>query len=326
MIDVFVHYLQLLAHFVLQGKCARQPQRKVAMNYSDAPAVQACLSLSVRDLPGIIPMGYEIFAIGDVHGQATLLSGVLDEIHQLPRTSGIKRKIVFLGDLIDRGPDSAGAVALAMDAVRLGGVDEVVLLPGNHELALFGALEPDADPTQWLQNGGNEVLNMIKLGWQGEPWASCQELLRRIFPASWLSAVRDAPSHLMLGDLLFVHAGINPHENRADALRRDRVLDDEHWATIRYPFLNWQGGWDIDPSSTFLTIGPTVVVHGHTPALRGEVRDTADLEQMDGIADFRCICVDAGAAYRPQLGWAHFWNHAGRGQVRLSVSFTPAVR
>ncbi|SEQ70925.1 serine/threonine protein phosphatase 1 [Loktanella sp. DSM 29012] len=65
--------------------------------------------------------------------------------------------IVFLGDLIDRGPDSIGAVHLAMQATTLNQADEVVLLPGNHELLLVQVLDGH-DPDLWLINGGKTVM------------------------------------------------------------------------------------------------------------------------------------------------------------------------
>jgi serine/threonine protein phosphatase 1 len=103
-------------------------------------------------------------------------------------------------------------------------------------------------------------------------------------------------------------------------------MDEDHWATIRNAFLLWQGGWDIDPVFDGLTGGPTVVVHGHTPALRVHAKTKANLEPMDGINDFRSVCLDAGAAYKPQLGWARFWLDDGRSQVSIHVTIRPEAR
>jgi serine/threonine protein phosphatase 1 len=74
----------------------------------------------------------QVFAIGDVHGQADLLEATLAEIHGVPRSATLRR-LIFLGDIIDRGPASLRAVALVGEAAELAGVDDVVLLPGNHE-------------------------------------------------------------------------------------------------------------------------------------------------------------------------------------------------
>lgn len=75
-------------------------------------------SLPWRDLPGVLPDGAEIFAIGDVHGQADLLAAALTSIAQTPRTAPV-RHLVFLGDLIDRGPKSIASIHLALDGLTL---------------------------------------------------------------------------------------------------------------------------------------------------------------------------------------------------------------
>ncbi|MFT6446583.1 MAG: hypothetical protein ACJA1J_002844 [Sulfitobacter pontiacus] len=71
------------------------------------------VSLGIRALPGRIDPNLEIFAIGDVHGQAAALRAVLTgNGRQRPILLGSKRLVIFLGDLIDHGPDSIGAVKL----------------------------------------------------------------------------------------------------------------------------------------------------------------------------------------------------------------------
>src|ERR1700727_288979 len=80
---------------------------------------------------GISPEA-EVFAIGDIHGRSDLLAALLDEAALEPKLRD-KRAIVFLGDLIDRGPDSLGAIDLAAGAkVRIGANEDIALM-GNHE-------------------------------------------------------------------------------------------------------------------------------------------------------------------------------------------------
>jgi hypothetical protein len=66
-----------------------------------------------------LPLGVdpkvEVFAIGDIHGRSDLLAALIDEAAREPKLRD-KRAIVFLGDLVDRGPDSLGAIDLAMTA------------------------------------------------------------------------------------------------------------------------------------------------------------------------------------------------------------------
>ncbi|WP_299823119.1 hypothetical protein, partial [uncultured Jannaschia sp.] len=137
------------------------------------------------------------------------------------------------------------------------------------------------------------------------------------------AAIRAAPSHLRIGDLICVHAGLDPCTPDDIHLARDRPVDDDtHWAWIRNESLTWQGGWDVDPETGQRWIGPTVVVHGHTPAVRTSLAETTgELPQMDGVEDYRAICLDAGAAYRPQLGWARFAREGEKSVGRIGVVF-----
>ena len=92
----------------------------------------------------------QVFAIGDVHGQADTLAATLDAIASVPR-SHLVRRLIFLGDLIDRGPQSLAAISLYKSAGDLAMVDDVILLPGNHELMLLdGISEPDHFICDWL--------------------------------------------------------------------------------------------------------------------------------------------------------------------------------
>ncbi|WP_299844276.1 metallophosphoesterase [uncultured Jannaschia sp.] len=279
------------------------------------------VSLPPRTLPGALPDSLEVFAIGDIHGQADLLAGCLEVIARTPRALGTERLVVFLWDIIDRGPDSLRAIDLAMDAAHVANADQSVLLPGNHELALLEAI--DHDPETWLANGGKTVMREIDPQWDRTPWRHARELLRTAIPRRYVVAIETAPSHLRIGDLLFVHAGLAPCTPDDIHLARNCPVDDDtHWAWIRNEFLTWQGGWDVDPETGQRWIGPTVVVHGHTPAVRTSLAETTDeLPQMDGVEDYRAICLDAGAAYRPQLGWARFFREGEKSVGRIGVVF-----
>lgn len=117
------------------------------------------VSLPPRILPGALPDSLEVFAIGDVHGQADLLAAYLDGIARAPQPPATDRLVVFLGDIVDRGPDSLRAIDLMMNASRLARADRVVLLPGNHELVLLDALDGNAE--SWLAIGGKAVMREV---------------------------------------------------------------------------------------------------------------------------------------------------------------------
>ena len=285
-----------------------------------ADVTTTTVSLESRGLPGQIALATEIFAVGDVHGQAAVLRDVLREIGGRPKAPGTERILIFLGDLIDRGPNSIGAASAALAAGRTIGADRVVMLPGNHELELVDVLD-GGDPVLWLQNGGRTVMDEVDPEWRSRPWDEVLADLRTAFPAHWIDGIRSAPSHLTIGDLIFVHAGIDPHADHEAFVARDMPRADLHWATIRNEFLTWTRGWDRDDTGGHMR-GPTVIVHGHTPAIRTSLSEThVELPQMNGIDGYRTICLDAGAASRPQIGWARFWVEDGRSMAEISATF-----
>ncbi|OBY24214.1 metallophosphoesterase family protein [Leisingera sp. JC1] len=271
-------------------------------------------SLQQRPLPGTLPPGIELYVIGDVHGRAEQLAAILKAIRVIDRTAE-KRVLVFLGDLIDRGPESLRAIRLALNAGTLAGVDELHILPGNHELALIDVLN-GGDHHLWLANGGRALLAETAQGTATEPFSDVRERLAASIPEAFISAIHSAPSHVRIGDLLMVHAGLDPDASPEEHLDRHRPLSDSHWAGIRHKFLYFADGWDYGEGGYFT--GATVVVHGHTPAVREDLNLRVEaMAEMDGIDDYRAICLDAGASTRPQIGWAHFYSRGGKTMCQI---------
>ncbi|UWR45830.1 serine/threonine protein phosphatase [Phaeobacter inhibens] len=271
-------------------------------------------SLPQRPLPGTLPPGIELFVIGDVHGRADQLAAILEAIWVIDRTAE-KRVLIFLGDLIDRGPESLRAIRLALEAGTLAGVDELHLLPGNHELALLDVLN-GGDHQLWLANGGRALLVETAQDTATEPFTGVRERLASSIPEEFISAIHSAPSHVRIGDLLMVHAGLDPDASPEEHLDRHRPLSDSHWAGIRHKFLCFTDGWDYGEEGYFK--GATVVVHGHTPAVREDLNLRVEaMAEMDGIDDYRAICLDAGASTRPQIGWAHFYSRGGETMCQI---------
>ena len=252
----------------------------------------------------------QLFAVGDVHGRAQALAEGISAIAAIPRTAE-RRVLVFLGDIIDRGPDNLAAIQLVLNAQRLAHVDEVVFLPGNHELMLLDALE---DPFQymgnWLRNGGRALIAEASAQSTTRHLSDPVEVVQRIVPRAFLKLIHHAPSHLRLGNLIFVHAGLAPNEAPEAFLSLPGAAAvDAHWAWIMKPFLEWKGGWG--PERQRLS------VHGHTSA----VRRLGDASRFFAFANRKRthgrICLDAGAAFGlPQVGWAEFQ----LGKFRLALS------
>ena len=260
----------------------------------ETPLLSIWRSLPCRGLDA------QLFAIGDVHGQATALAIALDAIGAVPEI-GLPRRLVFLGDLIDRGPDSLGAVRLAMGAAERARVDEVILLPGNHELMLIdGLLDPQVFLGDWLDNGGDAVIQEADPGCTARKLADLAEIARDAFDPAFLTAMTSAPSFHLAEELLFVHAGLAPEMDAEKFLAQGRFgSSGEHWAWIREPFLDWTSGWGPDRS--------WVVVHGHTPAVRRQAKPDGFARAADRVRSHRRLCLDAGAAFGlPQVAWAEF--------------------
>jgi serine/threonine protein phosphatase 1 len=245
-------------------------------------------------LPRSAEPDIEIFVVGDIHGRSDLLDALLDEAAREPRRAP-RRAMVFLGDLTDRGHDSLGAIALAIDAGERVGADESVNLMGNHEAMMRLALDPAtpaADAVEafelWLLNGGGRVAESLASFVEppatvGAFLAALREgLPERVWP--WLASLR---SHWRSGRILFVHAGVNPSLDLETFLAAPwnaplaSLDEDRHWAWVRWPFIDGAPGpegW----SGYF-------VVHGHTPK---DAKDHAS--HVEQIANFR-LNLDAGS-------------------------------
>lgn len=274
-----------------------------------------------RAIPAKLLPAVEVFAIGDIHGRAAALHGCLNAIREFPKDSTTHRVVIFLGDLIDRGPDSLGVLKMISEATMRTNADEVHLLPGNHEMMMLDFL--DQSSSLWLMNGGATVLDELQCDWRNLRWSKIVPVLRAALPEGFEAAIREAPSHLSLGDLLFVHAGLNPNQAPELQLQKGRSheADPLHWAWVREPFLTWSGGWTWSGTGSKYFWGDTIVVHGHTPAVEGSLSVSPDhLAKCDNVASHRRVCLDAGASIWDQIAWAHFSCAANKTEMRLSAT------
>ncbi|MDA0996935.1 MAG: metallophosphoesterase [Proteobacteria bacterium] len=206
--------------------------------------------------PGLdIPDGLRLYAIGDIHGRLDLLRR-LDRLIAADALASPadRRLIVFLGDYVDRGPDSAGVIASLIND-RPADV-ETVFLKGNHEDFMLDAIDGGGKGLTWLMNGGEQTLESygIDAGPLFDSPERIGEIIRGRLPAAHLGFLRGLKTKHAVGGVYFAHAGVDP----------DRSLDDQRatdlmW--IRDRFLH--SGKDLG----------AVVVHGHTPVLAPEVFD-----------------------------------------------------
>lgn len=210
------------------------------------PAMMLAMAKPNADLKGRgkrgLKPGHRVYAIGDIHGCVKPLKKLLKAIAADLEGHDGKSTLVFLGDYIDRGPDSAGVVERLLSD-DLPGTRQHFLL-GNHEMALLDALEGKA--LGWLAYGGIQTLESYGVS-KRELFASpsVKKLIARHVPETHLDFFRSLRTHKKIGDYLFVHAGIRPGVALADQKARDLV-----W--IREEFLKSKADHGL------------TVVHGHT--------------------------------------------------------------
>jgi serine/threonine protein phosphatase 1 len=196
-----------------------------------------------------------ISAIGDVHGRADLLEPLMEALADDLGKPGIDHATnIFLGDLIDRGPDPLNVLGLAAGGLAAfardpGTVADVVLM-GNHDRWLRDCLLGDPELSEielWLQNGGAATLKGF--GVTGLPVSEAiPALVRKAAPGIVRELMEQMKTHYRIGDWFFVHAGLDPRHPLEDQ-------DEEALLWIRDAFLDPEDGWPFG----------VVVVHGHTP-------------------------------------------------------------
>ncbi len=177
-----------------------------------------------------------VCAIGDIHGSLAKLRALVARCEDA--AGGRPLTFIFLGDYIDRGPDSAGVVAYLMEMQSRRG-ERFVALKGNHEAVALDVCDGMCPPDVWLSQGGTATLRSYGV-------ARVQEL-----PATVLDWFRSLPLSYDDGRRFFVHGGVDPERPLHAQQARDLI-----W--IREPFLSARRDYG------------RLIVHGHTPVETGE--------------------------------------------------------
>lgn len=200
-----------------------------------------------------VPDDVRVYAIGDIHGCAALFDDLLARISADHAGRSAKRLVlVLLGDLIDRGVDSAGVVQRARALYGSSGdqsFGEVHVIAGNHEELLLLAIDGDRDATRlFARVGGRETMlsyGVSEAAYDLADLDDLADLMRAHMPEDHIDFLRQLEDVVEIGDYAFVHAGIRPgialaHQRRA------------HLRWIRSEFLDHRGPH------------PRFIVHGHT--------------------------------------------------------------
>lgn len=213
------------------------------------------LPFSLRSRLGLSPVaarGERIYAIGDIHGRLDLLLRILARIEadHMSRTF-MPCRLIFLGDFIDRGPQSAEVMAKLQSLSSQS--DNVTILMGNHESTMLASAAGDAQAQeQWLTYGGDASLKSfgISLPAQGEDPAEFGGRIARAVGEANLEWIDKLPLSTRSGDYFFCHAGVRPYI----PLERQ---DPDDLLFIRSEFLDSE----VDHGA--------VIVHGHSIVAQG---------------------------------------------------------
>jgi serine/threonine protein phosphatase 1 len=204
-----------------------------------------------------VPPGLRVYAIGDVHGRLDLLDRLLAMVDadDAARGPGCEVVLIFLGDLVDRGPGSAQVV----ERLRTLAVERPTtrFLKGNHEELFLAALAGDGQAMRTFRRVGGEA-TLVSYGLAAEVVAASGDdelvgLALDAVPAADIAFLDGFEDGVIVGDYGFVHAGVRP--GRAFA---DQHPDDLRW--IRGGFLDHRGPFG------------KRIVHGHTIVPDIEVR------------------------------------------------------
>jgi serine/threonine protein phosphatase 1 len=196
----------------------------------------------------VIPGGIRVYAVGDIHGHRELLERLLALIEKdISGRARLRNVLIFVGDLIDRGPESNQVVerlrTLKMPDVR------TVFLMGNHEEILLRIIDgEDSLVWDWLSFGGDTCMTSYGLDPKALKGLSIElaaDAIRAAIPNNHVEFLRSFADSFAVGDYLFVHAGIRP----GIPIAQQRP-EDLRW--IRGPFLGWKEDHEV------------MVVHGHT--------------------------------------------------------------
>ncbi|MEL6708210.1 MAG: metallophosphoesterase family protein [Pseudomonadota bacterium] len=193
-----------------------------------------------------VPEGTRYYVVGDIHGRLDLYSALIDAIEaDDAKAAKADTHIVLLGDLVDRGPESAGVIERTREWQKK---RKLRVLAGNHEQMFMDAFEKMDVLRHFLRHGGRETILSYGLDEDEFTEMTLEELfeaLPQTVPKADLEYIAAFEESVTAGDYMFVHAGIDP-KVPLDQQKRIDLL----W--IRDRFLNYDGPLE------------KVVVHGHT--------------------------------------------------------------
>jgi serine/threonine protein phosphatase 1 len=267
----------------------RSPGRRMVSSAADA--VKRLFAGHKPVAPARVPDGCVVYAVGDIHGRDDLLQEILDAIREDAQSLSEHATAVFLGDYVDRGPDSRAVIARLIEASD----DDTIqwrFLRGNHDQTVLDFLRNPMTGMAWSDYGGRETMESYGVPppppWaDSETWRVAAADFAAALPLEHLNFFEELEPSCEIGDYFFVHAGVRPGVPLDRQSARDLL-----W--IREPFLN-----DTTPL-------PKVVVHGHTvtPQVHADERrigiDTG--AYASGVLTALRLCGEEGAIIQTGAG------------------------
>ncbi|MBX7483190.1 metallophosphoesterase family protein [Qipengyuania qiaonensis] len=193
-----------------------------------------------------VPEGERFYVIGDIHGRCDLFDALIAAIEKDDRKAGqADSTVVLLGDLVDRGPESARVIETAR---KWGKRRRVRYISGNHEEMFLESFGDKEMLRHFLKHGGRETLLSYGIKRKRYNELTIKELqieLNELVPKKHRKFLQDMEDIVIAGDYVFVHAGINPKRRLEDQKKSDLRWIRERFLRHREPFSH-------------------VVVHGHT--------------------------------------------------------------
>jgi len=221
-----------------------------------------------------VPDGSLVYCVGDVHGRDDLLRDMAGHVEVDMTTRSFDNAVtVFLGDYIDRGPDTRAVIE------RLANGEwptSIIALAGNHEDFLTEFLKDAGILDFWRSQGGLATLHSYEVdvgpAMAGREFAKVQAAFSARFPKNHRDFLDALKVSAAIGDYFFCHAGVRPGV-ALDRQERGDLLN------IREPFLSSEAEHG------------KLVVHGHTPAIAPEIRPNRIGIDTGAYATGRLTCL-----------------------------------
>lgn len=223
---------------------------------------------------GHLPAGNRLYCVGDLHGRADLLricrTRIADDLGQSPIGHA---STIFLGDYVDRGPDSRGVLDL-LCVERF--PTPVVALRGNHEQMMIDFLRDPETLWDWSRYGALQTLRSYGITASASPSSadcfSIREQLLAALPAAHRKFLDETVACGSFAGYFFCHAGARPGIPLHKQSEQDLLWIRDDFLKVDYPF-------------------EKIVVHGHTPVSAPEVRSTRINLDTGAYASGRLTCL-----------------------------------